>query len=419
MSAPKHSTKNRVILMAVMLVLASCGVLGGAVFWAGNSLESRARSLPYHLEEARRLGLLTNIAELQTSASDSTDDALPDLQIVFSNWEGIEGDEQNRIVDLSRKCLRSRASKEEREEFIREVAPLMPYLISAAQKGECSVGEIETWRSRKVGRFWSTIREGIRFLGARAVIAGQDHDIELAEYWLSLGIALSHHLDTQPSYAATLRKCAAEAELQRVAERVCFANPQSREKLTDLLDKVQDEIGPSTSPAEALKGEPALFLLALSDPKRNGLQNVPAGEFFLDVGKAGALEIFNRHYRKMPSDAEDLDTAERVLIEMDKEATDTALYGNYVRGYDAMMPLMRDTLARRRLAQAAIQYFSTGKVDDLPIDPYSGKSFLTTRRDGMLVIYSVGRDGQDDRGKEREYGPNASLYYDILFRFPK
>jgi hypothetical protein len=405
--------------MAVLLVLASCGVLGGAVFWAGNSLESRARSLPYHLEEAHRLGLLTSIDELRTTASDPNEDALPDLLKADAIWESLEVGQRSRLLNLGRKALRARATREEQIALDKGVQPLLPALINAARKTECSVPTVETWRTRKTTEFWTTLRESVRLLAAKGVIAGQRHDLAASEEWLGRALRVAHHLQTQPTYAATLRKCASEAEIGRAAERVCYANPAEPQKLADMLERLHDQMGPLTSAAEAIRGEPALFLLGLSDPKRNGLGNVPAGEFFVDVGKAGALEIFNRYYRKLPSDPEDLDKAEEVLIALDKEGTDTSLYGNYVRGYDSMMPLLRDTLVRRRLAEAAIHYFRKGSFGDLPLDPYTRKPLLSKEKNGVLVLYSIGRDGQDDGGKEREMGPNASLYYDIIFRFPR
>jgi hypothetical protein len=185
-----------------------------------------------------------------------------------------------------------------------------------------------------------------------------------------------------------------------------------------LIERFLTLAGPLPTAADMLRGEPALMLHALSDAKRTGLENVPAGAFFADVGKSGALEIWNRYFRKLPDDPYDLNGAEAVLIAMDKEAEDTQFYGRYVDGYDLVVPTLRDQLARRRLAEAAVLYLKSGQLDNLPEDPHSGNPLLVKRTAEQVTIYSVGRDGLDNDAKEREFGQKASLVYDILFRLP-
>ncbi|MEZ0326353.1 MAG: hypothetical protein ACAH95_10645 [Fimbriimonas sp.] len=407
--------------MAVILVLTSCGILGGAVFWAGNNLDSKARSLHFHLEEAHRLGMPTTLAELQVHIKDPAEDALPDLEKVYALLTAIPTEERAELQMLSRKGMRGRASKTDRQllyNVIENHPKLFAALKSASQKTACSVPEVETWRHRRLSQFWTTIREGIRLLNAKGVALGQDHDLKGSEAVFRESVNLASHFVAQPSYLQMARRSSAEIELQRCIERVVYANQEKPVEMASFIERFQELFGAMPSAADMMRGEPPLMLEALSDPKRTGLENVPAGDFFAQVGKSGALEIWNRYFRKLPEDPEDLNGAETVLIAMDTEARDTDFYGRYVDGYDGVIPALRDQLARRRLASAAAKYLKTGALDDLPEDPHSAKPLLTKQTARSVILYSVGRDGVDHNAKEREFGPKASPTYDLLFRLP-
>jgi hypothetical protein len=408
--------------MAVLLVLTSCGVLGGAAFWAGNSLDSMAKSLPRQLEEARDLGLVTSLSQLRVVIKDPRADAYPELRAGYERWRKLSRADMVSIEQLTRRVLRERATPEEKQRFrqwLDDHPELHHHLLRAATRPACSVPEVETWRHPQLTAYGSFLRESVRIIGARALLAGQAHDIPTAEKLLRLGIGLSQHMSAQPSYVGFSRRSIAELELQRVLERVVVSNQDSPQAMANLLERSQPLFGPLLAASEFLRGEPALMLEALSDPKRTGLENVPGGQFFADVGKSGALEVWNRYYRKLPSDPEDQNNAERVLIAMDKEARDTPYYGSYVSGYDSLMRTLRDVLARRHLAQASIAYLRSGQIGTLPEDPHSGNPLLMKETPTGIIIYSVGQDQQDNGGKEREFGPKASPYSDLIARLPK
>jgi hypothetical protein len=427
-SRPAQSRKGRTLLAIVLLVLASFGALSGAAFWAGVNLDAKAKSLGDHLENASRVGLVTRLDDLVVPAQDPKQDALPDLMRAYEIWQGMSHDDQDRLNALASNIVAGRARRTDYVRFARATAgatDMMDALRLASAKDECSVQQAEAWNSPEHRQFAQFVRKGVRMIAAEAVSAGLAGNLVRAEALLVGATRLTHHLGAQSSVGPLLRQTAAELEVQRALIRIVNANRDLPLATAQLIRRQQDRLGPMPSIARGLSGELALVLAALDDEEHTGLDRVPGGPFFRDIAKAGVTEIWVRHFRKLPNDPTDLNGAERVLIGMGREGEDTAFYGQYVLGYESVVPRLRDVLTRRRLALAAARVLELRAADvdlsdpsvigNLGIDPHSGQQLRVQTNERSLILYSVGRDGVDNGGTPPD-GDNP--FSDILFVLP-
>jgi len=68
--------------------------------------------------------------------------------------------------------------------------------------------------------------------------------------------------------------------------------------------------------------------------------------------------------------------------------------------------IMRYRLARGYLPDELEQIVQTGYIDSLPIDPYSGTSFVYRKKGSDFLLYSFGRDFDDDGGIRSSHSEN-------------
>jgi hypothetical protein len=428
----RRSSKGRFILGFIVLGVVSLGGLTGAAFWAGNSLDSKAKRLNANLGAADRLGVATSLQDLRVEAERPEQDAREDLLEAYDAWRALSEKERNELSYLSQVVVSGSARAGQYSRFYRRITALpelMEPVRRASVKNEYSIETPEPWNDTEGKAYAQFVREAVRLVGAQAVMYGRFGSLPEAEAYLAGSARLIRHLGAQASFSPMLRRCSAEIEIQRAAMRIAQANSEKTDLVAGMLRRQQLRFGPMPSATDVMRGELALVLHHLGDAEKTGLQKVPAGHFFEDVAKSGVAEIWTRHYRKLPHNPYDQNGAERVLIAMTKEAEETPFYGQYINGYDRMMPMLRDTLTRRRLAllaARALELRAEGKpIEDGSvigrdgIDPWSGEPLkvkdLVNR---TLLLYSVGRDMRDDGGKERETGENASPFYDIRFRLP-
>jgi hypothetical protein len=65
-----------------------------------------------------------------------------------------------------------------------------------------------------------------------------------------------------------------------------------------------------------------------------------------------------------------------------------------------LIALRRWQLSHRGAPRDLASIVKSAGLESVPIDPYEGKPTRLTTCDGQPVIYSVGRDGQDDGGQK-------------------
>jgi hypothetical protein len=88
-----------------------------------------------------------------------------------------------------------------------------------------------------------------------------------------------------------------------------------------------------------------------------------------------------------------------------------------LRGTQCLIALKRWQLEHDGLPENLLAAVKAAGMPAVPIDPFSGQPLRMTTIEGQPVIYSVGRDGQDDKALV-EYAPGQSgdSRGDILFR---
>jgi hypothetical protein len=411
----------------IALAFGSCGVLGGFAFWFGTSLDAKARNLHSLLSEAHAAGIYTEVSDLIVQAPPD-EDAWPEIEAGYSEWRKLPKSDRNLVLGIARGIFYNRNEDVaiERLNALEAKAPaVFERLRAAGARSECSVQKPELWRDRATMAKWDYVREGIRLLACQAILAEKSGRRGEVESLLIEASRLVRFLGAQRSYLPLTQQCAGELELQRALTRIIYLRAQDPSSTAALIRREQERLGPMVSARDVLTGDLALVNASLNDPKENGMENIPGEPMFADAAQAGVTEIWTHFYRQLPTDPEDLNGAEKVLMQMSKTGEQTPLYGRYVKNYEYTVPLFRDVLARRRLADMAatiLESRAAGKGDAVDpskfVDPDSGEPMKMIRRDHELVLYSYGRDMKDNHGKEREYGRDASLVYDVLLRLP-
>ena len=286
------------------------------------------------------------------------------------------------------------------------------------------------------------VRQGAKMLKLEAVLHAEKARPQLATDSVTAIFGVARSLDKEPILISQLVRISCEAlavsALERVVNRTELTDEQLV-KLSQILENADDSAGISRAFAgercivvEFLKDPASYNLTIFSDPppcstqlitlcKITGLADTDA-MLYIDL-MSNYMEVMQLepHYRKEAAEA-----AEAKLKKISKI---------HVLLHIVMPSLFRCVtsdlrgIARLQTARVALAIeryrLATGTLPDtlgeltptyiaiIPKDPFDGKDLRYQKLDTGFVVYSIGKDGQDDGGKERP--SDESCTYDVTF----
>lgn len=409
-----------------------CGGAGVLIYFVNR----RAEDLPNNVRIARAAGLAVSVSDLKVSVKPA-DDALPDVQRAVRELSRFTPSELFDLEIVGNEVMSFVPTPAAAVKFRRYDARLREFKVAlerAGKKPRMSVTQPELWNVEPAEK-GKAIREnspgytlsmGVLLIAAEAVQAAQNHRVKEAVALIQEGQALLPHLEAERTYAGLVRRAWAEIRLQRALVRTVQANPGAQGLWA--LRKVESGWGPLPSAKRSVAGDLALALDATRRRKHDDLEYFPFADALRDLGRSDLIRIFTAAVKGMPGDPNDLDGVLVSLDKMRKEASEAPIYGGYAIGYRGTVDSVRDVLTRRRLARIAAGIL-TARLAGKPtptlasfgstaIDPHTGKSFREKKVGDRLLIYSLGRDGLDDTGKEQPKKRLGIQTRDIVLAIP-
>jgi hypothetical protein len=132
-----------------------------------------------------------------------------------------------------------------------------------------------------------------------------------------------------------------------------------------------------------------------------------------DAFDARYIEIYREVFRTLPRDAEQWEAAVEAMRRIERKVESDSSLSNTLNRI--MMPVFTQageavgqTIARRRVSQCAVRLLEMRlggalpaklpNFDKISIDPFTGHRLIYRREGNGFIVYSVGRDGNDDGG---------------------
>jgi hypothetical protein len=399
----------------------------GAVGWMMKIVSERAGGLPSATQRAKAAGLALTVADLRRKVPPDRD-ALPAVLRAGQHLALLP--DAGETYRLGETVLSFEATPEQKARMVdaaHRAEPVLRALREAAQYPDMSVPEPEIRFDPRPQPPSDILNFGVLLFSAEALLAGERGDLEAAQRALDLGRGLLPLMEAEKTYPTFRARCWSEIRLQRALVRVVQANID-RPEAVEMLRHFQQKLGPLPSVRTALAGDLALSLDAISRRKEEDVEQLPLADAFKDMGRADVVAIFTRAVERMPEDPADLAKVDTVLTQMEEEADDAPIYGGYAKGYRTILQSLKDVMTRRRLAQTVLAMIDQirqgeipGEIPDLGanrIDPHNGESFRLKQRNNRLVVYSVGRDGLDDDGREHPPLRLKVQTRDVVFAVP-
>jgi hypothetical protein len=242
--------------------------------------------------------------------------------------------------------------------------------------------------------------------------------------WLKVAETIAVHLN-EPTLIGTFHYHAAEGEvvhraatlIRRHGDRADFREPM-RDFVASMppLPNLQLAMGADALFLDTMMDTPADMLSSgatLSNKARLSLLNM---RWLQDAVKAKLYSEYLAITKDLSSDPEQWAQSLKAFADQSTRIkADTSFVGGYLDLFIASLApvatIPTEMLARRRLLAAELLLLENTKLPlDAPIDPYSGKPFLTREFQGRLEAYSVGKDLADGRADPKTdvvltYGP--------------
>ena len=413
------------IALGAVACLCLCGV--GAGGWVMKTVAERAGGLPSVSQRARSLGLAVTVDDLRRKVEPDRD-ALP--AVLRAGHALAALDDSADIYRLGDTILSFEASDAQKARLwaaIRRAEPILRPLREASQYPDMSVPEPEIRFDPRPQPPGDILNFGVLMFASEALLAGERGDLVRARQALRLGRGLLPLIAAEKTYPLFRTRCWAEIRLQRALVRVVQENIRRPEAVAMLRD-FQGELGPLPSVRAALAGDLALSLDAIARRKEEDVEQLPLADAFKDMGRSDVIEIFIRAVERLPQDPGDFAAIDKVLNQMEDEADEAPIYGGYAKGYRSILHALKDVITRRRLAVVTLAMLDRVRQGDIPkelpdlgaegIDPHSGEPFRLKRVNDRLIVYSVGRDGLDDDGREHPPKRLGVQTRDVIFAIP-
>jgi hypothetical protein len=184
--------------------------------------------------------------------------------------------------------------------------------------------------------------------------------------------------------------------------------------------------GSTSDPDAAAKTQGAGWdaLVARTSPAVESQRAGEINRFFTALleldGLPYARRIENVLRIKPPTGTDPLSLVFRMLMDparMEAVARAESRASASLRAAQCMLALRQWQLSNRGVPSSLASVVKGAGLKSVPIDPYDGKLFKLAVVDGAPLVYSVGRDGQDDGGlvdSDRDQKPAG----DLLYRLP-
>lgn len=392
-------------------------------------MNSKAKGLPSAVGRARAAGLLIDFDELRVTVP-AQEDAGPIIGQAYAQLSKVPGQALTDDYSVANAVLTFRSTAAERaamQASLRQLQPFLNDLRRAAQRPRLSVNRAEWWNDDAPYSQTSVLSLGVLVLAAQALMAGEGHRLAEAESALRTAVRLMRLMDSERTGIAGRRRQWAEIRIQRAVVRTVQFNVDNPEAVR-FLSEMQTALGPVPSVKWTLAGDLALALESIRRRKPEPVEQLPMADAVKGMARAELIDVYTETYLTMPDDPSDLAGIQHAFEQMEKESYEHPIYGAYARGFPDTLFTLKDVITRRRLAKIAQLILADRARGQMPtrlpdlgrdaIDPHSGKPFGFIRNDREVRVYSVGRDGLDDKGLESPPLRAGFQTRDVVFAIP-
>lgn len=450
-NSEKPCRKRKVLrtLLIVLVVIIACFVVFRLVLRSKLNARLDAISADGYPVTCAELDKLYTIPESAENAADTFIDS-------FSSYEKWGGEEKRKllpVVGLAQLPLRTEPLTEETKALVTRYIADNQQALELLHKGaaiEHSRYHVDLSKGLEALNLdFSSIRHGARLLKLEAVLDAENGKPEQAAGSITSAFGLTRSLSKEPKLVSQLVRIACQSLAVSTLERAVNRTEFSDEQLADLSRTLVNAEDPCAM-IRAFVGErceglsffkmPAAKILPVLDIAGNRPYPLSALAITLyrfsglaDMGAAIYLDLMSDYMKAI-----------QLLSQQRQEAADSvdARFDKTSRIHvllRAIMPALSNCTiidlriaAQLRTAQAglAVQRYrlAAGKLPDnlaeliptyldtVPKDPFDGKDLRYKKLETGFVVYSIGKDGKDDGGKERprkRTGPDVPV--DVTF----
>jgi hypothetical protein len=446
-SAEKPRRKWRVLQTLVILLVII--IAGFVVFRLVLKIKLHAR-----LDAIRAEGYPATCAELDAwytipESAENAADIFIDSLSHFDKWEDGEKRKLLPVIGLARLPLRTEPLAEETKTLVTQYLADHQQALKLLHKGAV----IEHCRypldlSKGFALPFIGIRRGARLLKLEAILDAENGKPEQAADSITSAFGLARSLSKEPFLISQLVRIACQelavSTLERAVNRTEFSDEQLIE-LGGTLANAEDPcamrrafVGKRCEGLSVFKMPSAQILqMAMVDRGSFRLGAIPIALYkFAGLADRGAIiyiDLMSRYIEatKLPAH-ERVEAANAVNTKFEETSGIHVIPRIIMPAFSRVAIIDVRAAARLRTARAglAVQRYrlAAGKLPDtladlmptyldtVPKDPFDGKELRYKKLETGFVVYSIGKDGNDDGGKERprkRTGPPAS--WDVTF----
>jgi hypothetical protein len=447
--------RKREVLQALVVLLVI--LIASFAFFRIN-MRSRLNT---RLDAIRAAGYPAAYAELDKwyTIPESAENAAEVFKDSFSHrvrWEDKEKRKLLPVVGLARLPLRTEPLAEETKVLVTQYLADHQQALELLHKGaaiEHSRYPLDFSKGPEAPEAFNfdyeNIRQSARLLKLEAILDAENGKPQQAADSMTSAFALARSLSREPIHISQLVRLACQELAVSTLERAVNRTEFSDEQLADLSVTVVNAEDPCAM-IRAFAGErcwglsifkmPAAKILPLLDMAgyRPNPLSAPAITLYRFAGLADTdaviyLDMMNDYIKalKLPPHQRQ-EAADAIEARFDKKSkihvflhtimpslslctTGDIRIVAQLRTAQTGLAVQRYRLASGRLPDTLAELVPT-YLDAVPKDPFDGKDLRYKKLETGFVVYSIGRDGKDDGGKERprkRTGPPAT--WDVTF----
>ncbi len=409
--------------IGVLLVIGFVGLFVLFVLSGKNGLEReiaaiRAAGYPTNFEELDRYYSIPegvpNAADIYTKAFDAyqkpTEELADHLPILGSM---IMADRRGSLDPNSTKAIISNLlANKETLEFLDKAAAIehCSYDLGPINEGVLPLPCL------------NAIKKCAQLLAEQTMLLAHQSDGDAAVENIARQLALAHSLKKEPILISQLVRMACVAYSRSSVEYTLNRTTLTDEQLTGLQQRLS-QVYQDDPMVMGLIGERCFTISYMDDPQQLGLPTIPGGLLritgvadrnfqmslklfaqYIDAMKLPARQRFIR-CREISAEVDDLSIfhwlTEIVMPPIEKIAQIDLRVDAQVDCARVALAIERYRLAKgslpKELADLAPRY-----IDKVPIDPFDGKPVRYKLTDPGYIVYSIGDDGTDEGGLEKE-----------------
>jgi hypothetical protein len=436
-SVEKPSPQRKVLQTFVILLVI---IIAG---FAGFRLVLKSK-LNARLDAIRADGYPATCAELDAwyTIPESAENAAEVFKDSFSHrvrWEDEEKRKQLPVVGLAKPLLRTEPLTEETKALVTRYIADNQQALELLHKGaaiEHSRYPVDLSKGLEAFMLdFENIRQSTRLLKLEAILDAENGKPEQAADSITSAFGLTRSLSKEPKLVSQLVRIACQSLTVSTLERAVNRTEFSDEQLADLsrtLVNAEDPcavvrafVGERCEGLSILKMPAAKIhpLLDMASYRPHPLVGAPAIWLYRFAGLADMdaiiyLDLMNDYIKalKLPPEQRQ-EAADAVDARFDKTSRIHVLLHTIMhelsnctiidlriaaqlRTARAGLAIERYRLAAGKLPESLAKLMPT-YLDAVPKDPFDGKDLRYKKLGTGFVVYSIGKDGNDDGGKER------------------